>query len=307
MTHELPLVIFTLAAQLSVGSFVVLGLIHILGARVPATERDRVVDPALYAIGPLLVLGLAASVLHLGSPLRAPNSLLHLGSSWLSLEILLGLGFLVLGAAFAFLQWRKLGPAGLRTVLAAATALVGVGLVWAISQVYSLRTVPAWATWFTPFNFFVTTLLLGALAVGAALIVSARFTEENAALRDRCVQAIACGSLVGIVAKLTVQPVYLGYLSNHPQDAARTSLRIITDTYANALLGANVFLLIGAGLLAVVLYRSSVARRYTTAGRSPVASLPGVALAAFGFVLFAEVLHRMLFYASMAVVGFGGQ
>lgn len=47
MTHELPLVIFTLAAQLSVGSFVVLGLIHVLGARVPATERDRVVDPAL--------------------------------------------------------------------------------------------------------------------------------------------------------------------------------------------------------------------------------------------------------------------
>ena len=46
MLTETPLVIFTIIAQMSAGSFVVLGLIHLLYAGRPAT-MDRVSDPAL--------------------------------------------------------------------------------------------------------------------------------------------------------------------------------------------------------------------------------------------------------------------
>ena len=74
MLHELPLVTFTIIAQMCVGAFVTLGVIHVLGAAVPRRVMDRVSDPALYALGPLLVLGLAASTFHLGSPLRAAMS-----------------------------------------------------------------------------------------------------------------------------------------------------------------------------------------------------------------------------------------
>ena len=96
MLSELPLVIFTIIAQMSVGSFVVLGLIHLLAGRAgrrSADVIDRVSDPALYAIGPILVVGLLASMMHLGTPIRAINALRHVDSSWLSREILFGLLF----------------------------------------------------------------------------------------------------------------------------------------------------------------------------------------------------------------------
>lgn len=173
LTHELPLVIFTIAAQMSVGSFIVLGLVHVFNARVPASTMDRIADPALFAIGPLLLLGFIASTFHLGSPMRAINALGHVGTSWLSNEILAGSVFLVLGAAFALMQWRKIGTPRLRQLVAVLAALCGVVLVLCISQVYSLRTVPAWDTWHTPVRFWSTTLMLGSLAVGAVLSLTA--------------------------------------------------------------------------------------------------------------------------------------
>ena len=57
MLHELPLVIFTIAAQMSAGSFIVLGLINLLGIGVKQETMEKVTNPALYAIGPLMVLG----------------------------------------------------------------------------------------------------------------------------------------------------------------------------------------------------------------------------------------------------------
>ena len=207
MLDELPLVIFTIAAQMSAGSFIVLGLIHLLGHKVPQETMDKVTDPALFAIGPLLLLGLAASTFHLGSPLRALNSVLHLGGSWLSAEIVTGSAFLVLGAAFAFVQWRKLFWHGFRQLLAGVTALVCAFLVFAISQVYSLRTVPAWATFHTPVRFFITALLLGGVAVGAALVIAARRAEKDAPdpaasrLLTNCVRGIALGAIVALGLK----------------------------------------------------------------------------------------------------------
>lgn len=220
MLHELPLVIFTICAQMSVGSFVTLGLIQLFGARVPAETMEKVTRPALYAIGPLLVLGLAASTFHLGSPLRAYNALLHADSSWLSREIITGIAFLVLGAGFAVAEWFKLFSYRLRQVLAGVTALVGLFLVFCIGQVYSLRTVPAWATPHTTVRFYVTTFLLGGLAVGAALVITAFYRARRGAvdepsmkLLSDSVRGIALGSIVALGIKFVGLPMYVAQLA----------------------------------------------------------------------------------------------
>nr|NLI50416.1 dimethyl sulfoxide reductase anchor subunit [Propionibacterium sp.] len=303
MLHELPLVIFTIAAQMSAGSFIVLGLIHLLGAKVPQETMDRVTDPALYAVGPLLVLGMAASTLHLGSPLRAANSLLHLGGSWLSAEIFAGSAFAGLGAVFAFLQWKKLGPHVLRQVLAVLTAAVGAFLVFAISQVYSLRTVPAWATYFTPVRFFITALLLGGLAVGAALVIAAQRREakgvetpEAAALVGRSVRGIALGGLFGLGAKYIGQPAYIGYLGTHPEQAARESLDLLVNTYGVYSAAQNILTFAGIAALFFMLYRMAD-------GNAGKRLMPTAAIVAFVLVLAGEVIGRMLFYASMVRIG----
>ena len=58
-THELPMILFTVLSQMSVGAFVALGVVQILAmGRYPRSVIDRLADPALLAIGPTLVLGL---------------------------------------------------------------------------------------------------------------------------------------------------------------------------------------------------------------------------------------------------------
>ncbi|RYV49292.1 dimethyl sulfoxide reductase anchor subunit family protein, partial [Pengzhenrongella frigida] len=170
-THELPMIIFTVLGQMSVGAFVVLGIVQVAAARrYGAGAIDKVTDPALYAIGPALVLGLGASMLHMNDITNTLNVVRHLGTSPLSAEIVFGVAFAGLGFVFAAAQWFKWGTPRLRQVLAGLTALVGLGLVASMSMIYyTLVTVPAWHSWATPVQFFTTTFLLGTLAVGAAL------------------------------------------------------------------------------------------------------------------------------------------
>ena len=170
-TQEIPLVFFTIMAQMSVGCFVVLGIIHLLGGRkLGAAKVDQLSDPALYAIGPVMVIGLIVSIIHLGNPINALHTINHLSSSWLSREIFFGCTFAALGAAFAVCQKMKWFTPLLRQLLAGLTALVGVILVYVMSMVYMLPTVPGWDSWATPVTFYVAAFLLGSLAVGAAFV-----------------------------------------------------------------------------------------------------------------------------------------
>lgn len=308
MLHELPLVIFTICAQMSAGSFVVLGLIHLFGARVEPDVMDRVSDPALYALGPLLVLGLVASTFHLGSPLRAINSLRHVGTSWLSNEIVTGMAFLVLGGAFAICQWRKWLTARARQVLAMLAAAAGLFLVYCISRVYSLRTVPAWDTAHTAMRFFATAFLLGGFAVAAALVLASRYRQRQRAgtadevvtaedrLIERTLRWIGIGALAVLGAKYIGYPLYLAALGTSPDPAAQTSLRLLSDTYGGFGVAQLVLIFAGVATLAVFLVRA--ARRPAS-----VRLLATVAVTAFVLVLAGEVIGRMLFYASMVRTG----
>lgn len=181
--HDLPMVIFTVVSQMSVGTFIALGVIQFaLGRKHDAKTTERIVAPVLYAIGPVLVFALAVSMLHMGDILHTFNVIRHWDSSWLSREILFGVSFAAFGFLFALLEWFGKGSAVLRQVIAGITALLGIGLVAVESMVYySLVTVPAWHSWMIPFSFFATTVLLGSLAVGAALMITTLVRARAAA------------------------------------------------------------------------------------------------------------------------------
>jgi len=304
MLSELPLVIFTIIAQMSVGSFVVLGLIHLFGARTGRGAIDKVSDPALYAIGPILVLGLLASMTHLGTPIRAINALRHLDSSWLSREILFGLLFAAIGGAFAFTQWFKWLTPRLRQALAGLAALVGLALIWSMTMVYLLPTVPAWDSWATPARFFATTFLLGSLAVGAALVVTADVRRRRGAAADEASDTVIMSSLrgiaIGAIAMLGVEfvvlPLYLGKLATDGSAATTASAGTLVTTYGGYAVVQLVLVFLGVALLGVFLSR--LAKRFSTARMLALAPV-----AAFVLVFAGEIIGRMLFYASYARVG----
>ena len=307
---DFSMIVFTVLAQMSVGAFVVLGVVHLV-ARARgrnAEEVDRLTDPALYAIGVTLVLGLLASVLHLGNPVNVFNVILNVGTSWLSNEIAFGLGFAALGFAFAAAQWFKVGSAGARQVLAGLTALVGLGLVFSMSMIYfTLDAVPAWNTWTTPVQFFITTFLLGSLAVGTALMSTVMWRRRRALaegdevasdpqtmeLLTTSLKGIAIASVALLGTHVVVTPVHLAGLSSGEAAAVQS-----VAAYSAGWLAVWLSLVfIGAGLLAVFVYR------FAATTREDPTRLAAVATIAFVFVLAGEFVGRSLFYESFALVG----
>ena len=83
--REWALVIFTILGQMSVGAFLVFLVVYFFAARKAGREEaERLSDFSLLAIGPVLILGMVASVLHLGNVMNAYRAVANLGSSWLS-------------------------------------------------------------------------------------------------------------------------------------------------------------------------------------------------------------------------------
>ncbi len=200
---ERSLVAFTLLAQLAVGAFLALSALDLgSGALAGDPAAGALGTRILLAIGPVMAAALAGSLLHLGSPALAWRAIANVRSSWLSREVLLALLFAACGAACAALRLLRPAAVGPYAPLAAATALAGIGLVYAMARVYRLRTVPAWDTPLTTASFFVTTLLLGSLSVGAAL---ALVPGTARALASAPLRWIAIAAAAGFCAKLVMQ------------------------------------------------------------------------------------------------------
>ena len=92
--HEWPLVIFTVLGQCVVGALIVSGI----GWFAAKNDADRQhIVRGMFFLWLLMGIGFIASVMHLGSPLRAFNSLNRIGDSGLSNEIAAGSIFFAVG------------------------------------------------------------------------------------------------------------------------------------------------------------------------------------------------------------------
>jgi anaerobic dimethyl sulfoxide reductase subunit C (anchor subunit) len=302
--HDWALITFTILGQMSVGAFWVLGVMHTYALRKAGMqEADRLADRSLWAIFAVMVLALVASLFHLGNPLNAPRAITNVATSWLSREILFGVLFAALGWLFVLLQWRKIGSFRLRNILAIVAAVVGLGLVYVMSRVYMLPTQPAWDTFATPISFFATTFLLGSLAVGVGLVVNyasvQRRAPEAAPLQAELmrtgIRTIAIASIVLLGIVLITTPLQIAYLSGQGGVAAQSAASMFTAY--GWLLGLRLALaFVGAGIFGVFLYQNAL-----SAGHEKI--LANTAYAAFALVLVAEVLGRLLFYASHLRIG----
>ena len=154
--HEWPLMIFTVFGQCVAGGFIVLALALMKGGL--SNEQQQRVVLSMFGLWVLMGIGFIASTMHLGSPMRAFNSLNRIGASSLSN----GIGWLLAVV-------KKL-PAGLRSLWLVATMVLGILFVWMMVRVYNtIDTVPTWYTVWTPLSFFLT-LFLGGPLLGYLLL-----------------------------------------------------------------------------------------------------------------------------------------
>jgi anaerobic dimethyl sulfoxide reductase subunit C (anchor subunit) len=283
---------------MSVGSFLVLGVVHYFSIRKAGLEEaDRLSDRALLAIGPVMILAMLASLLHLGNPINAPRAIVNFGTSWLSREILFGVLFAGAGGLFAVMQWRKISTFSVRNVIAWVAVLLGLAHVFSMSQIYRLDTQPVWDTVATPITFFTTTLMLGLLAMGAAFVANYNYVKKHtpdcAELQCELLRAtlrwISIAAIVSLGVEFVVLPVYIAYLAS--SKTAVGAAIMLSGDYSLVLILRLVLAFFGAGILGIFLYQAA-----TTPGKEQ--TLSNLAYGAFLLVFSAEVLGRVLFYAT---------
>ncbi|EPC3802982.1 dimethyl sulfoxide reductase anchor subunit family protein [Enterobacter ludwigii] len=166
--HEWPLMIFTVFGQCVAGGFIVLAL-ALLKGNLTAEQQQRLVL-SMFGLWVLMGIGFIAYTLHLGSPMRAFNSLNRVGASSLSNEIASGAIFFAVGGLGWLLAALKKLPAGLRSVWLIVTMVLGVVFVWMMVRVYNtIDTVPTWYSIWTPMSFFLT-LFIGGPLLGFMLL-----------------------------------------------------------------------------------------------------------------------------------------
>ncbi|CBG90156.1 dimethyl sulfoxide reductase anchor subunit family protein [Citrobacter rodentium] len=188
--HELPLLIFTLLVQGSVGLTLFMAF--------SAGDR-RALLPAMLVACVMGGLGLIASTLHLGYPLNAFNALRHVASSWLSREIVFASLYLaILGMATLLVLFKK-QPS--RVLLALAT-LAGLVDVYCMGAIYVHSSVATWQHFNTWVMFFGAAGILGAV-MGNALLPGMTKLLRVAAVLVLAITAI----------RLLVQPEYINFLA----------------------------------------------------------------------------------------------
>jgi len=270
ITHVAPehphwsLILMTVLTQLSVGAFVTIWLLHLLGA-------STGLGPA--AIVSLTVGGLAltAATFHLGRPVFAYRALRMWRRSWLSREVLLFACFSAVAAAYAAVLWLQLpgGPA-----IGALTALLGLGGVTASACIYRVPSRPAWNTPLTLLQFNLTAGVLGPLCAAAAGAGDLRWLGIAAAIMG--------GSQLLLLAVRFLRCIASDSLE------LRGTARLLSTVLATRLLARGALLVAGAIVLPLVAVSSDPA----DAGR--VVPAVGLVLALGG-----ELLGRYLFFVSV--------
>ncbi|HCR4043229.1 TPA: dimethyl sulfoxide reductase anchor subunit family protein [Citrobacter freundii] len=274
--HEWPLVLFTVLGQCVAGALIVSGYGWL------TTKDDAVKQRIVRSMFFLwLVMGIAflASVMHLGSPLRAFNSLNRIGASALSNEIASGSLFFAVGGLWWLVAFLGKMPATLDKIWLLLSMLLGLVFVYAMTNVYQIDTVPTWYNGYTTLVFFMTMLLSGPLF--AALLLRAAGVSCSPA-RFAGISVLA---LLVTVAVVVLQGLSLGEIHSSVQNAGA-----LVPDYASLQVWRILLLVAGLGCWICPLVRR----------KEP--SVGGLALGLVS-VLAGEIIGRGLFYGLHMTVG----
>ena len=275
--HEWPLVLFTVLGQCVVGATLISGLVWLELAD-QREARQRLVR-SMFFIWLLMGIGFLASVMHLGSPLRAFNSLNRVGASALSNKIASGALFFAVGGFWWLLAVLEKMPAALGKIWLVITLLLGLLFVLAMTRVYQIDTVPTWYTGYTTSAFFLTVLLSGPLF--AALLLQMAKVDVNGWF----IAGLSMAALVISAAVIVMQSTGLSTIHSSVQQAAS-----LLPNYGRLQALRLILLALGLGCWLCPLIRRQPPRA--------VGLLAGLVL-----VLIAECIGRGLFYGLHMTVG----
>jgi anaerobic dimethyl sulfoxide reductase subunit C (anchor subunit) len=289
MLKEWPLVAFTILGQMAVGAFLLLCPLLFLtpaGTSWPPTARRMVLVVWGMTLG-FVVIAAGLSFFHLRHPFRARRVLVNFRTSWLSREIFFELAFAAcLALAFVLVWTGQTSGLFLRAVIAAA-AVAGILFLASMGRLYRLESVPPWDAVYIGGSFFLTVMILGAMA--AAWVTRSPLGDSRSYL-----SALWTAALFFIIADVLfaafLTPVF-GLAGYRPKASLRPPARVSRWLHLGRLV------LLAGGVVFVILAMATAAPGAPGPAMTRPAGGPGPLLTlAFALVLASEVAGRFLFY-----------
>lgn len=172
--HEWALLIFTICMQAAIGGVFMLWLFYHKISKLGKEQTYTAMKLPLLVIAGLSIIGLGASFAHLGTPSNALNTLRHLGSSWMSREILVTGLFIAAACITAGLSLvqKRVNP-----WLLLVSSLIGLFDIYCMGSIYANSLVSGWHSVNTFTSFYGTTFVLG--PVLAASFITPMLKEKQ--------------------------------------------------------------------------------------------------------------------------------
>ncbi|MFT4173172.1 MAG: dimethyl sulfoxide reductase anchor subunit [Rhodocyclaceae bacterium] len=216
--NEWPLILFTVISQCAVGAFWWCSL-ALFGANLPADQRRRL-ERNMLLLWIMMGIAFMVSSFHMGSPLRAMNSMLRFGHANLSNEIVFGGAFAATGALYWLLCLRNMASAGTRSLVLLVSVVCSAAFLWNTTSFYMMSTVPTWYTPLTPAAFVLTTLMGGSAV--ACVLFNLSAIEGPWLLRSGPAM-LACVAVVAAVGVTILQAMSLPGIQSAIHQAAALS------------------------------------------------------------------------------------
>lgn len=287
---KLSLILFTIFSQMAVGAFCVLwGLQLYYFSRYEVFLVEQVTLAPLLVLEAIMLGSLLISLLHLGSPGIAYRAIANLRSSWLSREILFAVLFTGTSVIFTGMQLWQIGSFGLRAGVAGLAAFFGLMLIYVMSRLYMIRTVPMWNTGYTLLSFLLTAFILGGLLVTFTI----RIYTPEVFISGSSSALVMVTSISGLIFFLLGSELVLIFakfvhmVSGSP--GMKEAALALFDKYKHVFYLRLVIGASGMGTLGFMIFQA----RYDS----------GFYYICFTLVLVAELLDRALFYTARDVSG----
>lgn len=270
--ENLSLILFSICLQAAIGimAFVTLGKF---------LNKEGQFKPVIVTAAGLAIVGLLASLLHLGRPLAALNSLAHFGTSWLSREIWFTAVFTGLTVLCALFVLIKPEAKGAVNALAPLAAVIGLADVYVMASIYNYASVPAWQHGSIFVEFYAA-----AISLGAVLFLALSGKEA-----DKVKKAASLAVGIAVVVQVAAMVVYYIQLGTSENLAAGQSLALL-NSMSGVMAAKWLLILLGTGWLMFPMGQGSMK---ISAGTT-------VYLAA-ALVVIGQILGRYIFYAVMIV------
>ena len=289
MKNEWSLIIFTLLIQLAVGSVTILSIMNTRSlSKYIDLSSGEIPNRFLLLILSATIIAIIISLFHLGNPFSAINSISNLKTSWLSREILFVILFSIALLIYFVFETFYTSNQQIKFAISSITAILGIALIYSMSRLYMLETVPVWNTIFTPVKFFLATLLLGIIAFLVIVILSAssEFFSDHRIMLKRILLII----LILLLAELIFYMIELWFLKSG-NIAEMESYKLIIEN--NGILFYTYMILFAVSII-IILYKFIINGKYC-----PFEILIIISV----LVVLLQIIQRYLFYSSYERLG----